>query len=179
LKTLLFFMVLASSLYSDAKIYTGANYGFYNESFTNTLAESSNQLASIKLGYGKREAYAIECSLEFLKNNSKIFSAEDANKYAFNLELIKAFELTKHLNPFVKIGFGTGILKIERKLQSGLSYGTFNVGLGAYIPLSEHFDFEVGYLYKAASYEQIDTIVEQTSYKSDINMFYTGLNVRF
>ena len=173
MKTLLFFMLIASSLYSDAKTYTGVNYGYYDESFSNTDVQNSNQLASIKLGYGKREAYAIEFSLDYLKNDSKIFSTQDGDKYAFNVELIKAFALAKYLNPFVKIGFGSAIF--NRELKSHISYGTFNAGLGTYIPLSEHFDFEIGYVYKGLSYEEVDTI----SYKSDLNMFYTGFNVRF
>lgn len=179
MKTLLFFMLLVSSLYSDAKIYTGVNYGYYDESFTNLEAQSSNQLASIKLGYGKRQAYAIEFSLDYLQNDSKIFSAGDTNKYTFNIELIKAFKVAKYLNPFVKVGFGIGGLQIKRELQSTFSYGTFNIGFGTYIPLSEHFDFELGYMYKSISYEKLDTIVEKKSYKSDMNMFYTGFNVRF
>ena len=172
-------MLIASSLYSDAKIYTGVNYGYYNESFSNADVQSSNQLASIKLGYGKREAYAIEFSLDYLSNTSKIFSAQDGNKYTFNVELIKAFKVAKYLNPFVKIGFGTGMFQIERELQDSLSFGTFHAGLGTYIPLSEHFDFEIGYIYKSIDYEKLDTIAEKTSYKSDMNVIYTGFNVRF
>lgn len=179
-KKLLFLSFFISSLYAQASFYIGANYGAESESFSNLQeAKASSQYLSAKLGYGSRDSYGVEFSLDFIDNKSSIFSNKDGNKYAFNVEVIKAFDFDIFFNPFVKVGFGAGSMKIERELQHNLSYGTFNAALGAYIPLGEHYDIELGYTYKNRSYEKVDMVVDSISYQSHINASYIGFNIRF
>ncbi len=180
MKKIILFTLFVSSLYSDAKIYMGANYGYYNEEFTSPLdAQSSSEVMGIKIGYGDRKAYAVEFIIETSKTESKIFSNNDKNKYSMNMNLIKSFALGIYINPFFKAGIGAGTLKINRQLQDRVDFGSFNLGLGTYIPLGENLEIELGYTYKYLSYGTINTIVEQTSYQSNINTFYAGFNVRF
>ncbi|MBU1658602.1 porin family protein [bacterium] len=180
MKKIILFLLLISSLYSDAKVYIGSSYGFLNEDYTNGIdAVSSAQMAKLKVGYGDRDAYAIEFSLEYIENNSKIFSANDKEKYGFNVELVKALDFDIMINPFFKAGFGAGFLNVERAIQKTINYSSFNLGAGFFIPLNEHFDFEVGYDYKYLTYEGVDTIAEKISYESNVNVAYIGFNVRF
>jgi len=185
LKIIILFLLLINTLFAEAKLYLGSNYGNFEEKFTNDIdATSSSQIAKVKLGYGVREAYAIELSLEYIENKSKIFSSDnevdtDGDKYGVNVDLIKAFDLDIFVLPYLKAGFGSGWFDIQRELQNRLFYSSFNLGTGIFIPIGKNFDFELGYEYKYVSYESVDTIANKLNYTSNINEVYFGFNVRF
>ena len=185
MKKIVLFLLLMSSLFAEAKVYFGANYGTFEEEFlTNTEASSSTNIATIKAGYGVREAYAVEISLEYIDNQSKIFSSDsnvdvDGTKYGMNVNLLKAFDLDIYLLPYMKMGFGAGFFDINRVLQNRLFYSSFNLGTGIFIPINENLDFEIGYEYKYTSYESVDIIAKQINHKSNANIAYFGFNVRF
>ena len=185
LKKIILFLLLTSSLFAEAKLYFGANYGIIEESFLEDIdAESSSNIASIKAGYGVREAYAIEISLEYRDNKAKIFSSDsdtdfDGDKYGMNINLVKAFDFDIYALPYIKAGFGSGFFEVERILQNRLFYSSFNLGTGIFIPIDESLDFEIGYEYKYISYESLDTIAEQINYQSNSNIAYFGFNARF
>ena len=180
MKKIILFTLLLTSLYSDSKIYIGANYGYFDEEFTDPLdAQSSSESASIKIGYGDRKAYAVEFIINRTENESKIFSNKDEAKYSINMELIKSFDFGIYINPFIKAGFGAGKLKIDREVQDSLAFGSFNLGFGTYIPITDYFDLELGYSHKFVSYQTVNYVSEKIPYESDVNTFYTGFNVRF
>jgi hypothetical protein len=172
-------MLFSTALYADAKLYFGVAYANISEKFDNLNAKSSSDAIKVKVGYGIREAYAIEFSVENVKNESKIFSTKDDDKYGANIELIKAFDLDTFIYPYFKAGFGAGRMDINRELQDKLNYGSFNFELGTFIAVNEHLDFELGYGYKKISYESIDTVVAETEYKSTAGTLYIGFNTRF
>ena len=172
-------MLLITSSYAESKIYFGLDYGSYAEDFENLNAESSSALTKFKAGYGLRDAYAIEFSLEAMENESKIFSNTDEDKYSLNVELIKAFDFDIYVLPYFKAGFGAGYMKLDRELQSKLNFGSFNCGIGAYIPINEYFDIELGYTYKELSYESVDTAADNIKYESSIDSFGIGFNIRY
>ncbi len=184
MKKIILFLLLYASIHADSQPYIGLGYGISNENFTAIEAVSSSPVAILKAGYGDIKSYAVEFSLEYTMNQSKIFSsstssANDSNKLGFNVNLLKSFDFDIYILPFVKIGFGTGYLKINRALQKHLTYGSFNATLGTYVPLNNDIDLELGYEYRHLSYEKIDTVVEKTSYDSNLHMAYIGLNYRF
>jgi opacity protein-like surface antigen len=180
LKKIILFLALISSIYADAKLYTGVNVGYFNENFGSSLdAKNSTTQTTFKVGYGEQKAYAIELSIDWVKNDSKIFSNKDGDKYGVNIELVKAFDLYKYINPFFKAGFGGGRLTIDRKLQHRVNFGSFNLGAGIFIPLNDTFDIEIGYSYKYLTYEKIDQAISSVSYESHVNVLYSGLNIRF
>ena len=182
---ILFLLLINTTIFAEVKLYVGSNYGTYEEKFTNEVdATSSTEIAKVKIGYGVREAYAIELSLEYIDNKSKIFSSDnssdlDGDKYGLNVDLIKAFDLDILTLPYIKAGFGSGWFDIDRELQNRLFYSSFNLGTGIFIPINENFDLELGYEYKYISYESIDTIADKLNYESNINIAYVGFNVRF
>jgi opacity protein-like surface antigen len=181
-KIVLFFLLLGTLYAQEAGLYMGSSLASYNESFnSNSDVSITTSMETIKCGYGARNGYSVELSFDFIQNNSQIFSTnqEDGDRYGFNLALSKAFTLNKYLLPFVKVGFGSGTMKIERELQKHLSYGSYNLATGLLIPLNKHYDLEVGYEYRYISYESIDTIAQTIQYKSNANIFSLGINVRF
>ena len=184
MKKIIFLLLVSISLYSDAKTYLGLNYGQLNENFTTEDAKTSSQFVTLKAGYGLREAYAVEIYLEYAKNESKIFSSDpsvsvDGDKYSINVELVKTFDLDIYVLPFIKAGFGAGFLTIDRTLDDKLSFGSFNAGTGVYIPLTDNFDFELGYKYKSFSYEALDLISSKIIHESESSSVYFGFNVRY
>ena len=170
MKKTLLFLLITSALYSEAKIYMGASYGSFNESFSDeTKEENSNPIAKIKIAYGMREAYAVEFSLNYTQVAAK---ESDVARYGINIDLLKALDFP-YVNPFFKAGFGTGYVDTT---GGHLSYGSLNLGTGIFIPIGEHFDFEIGYDYKHLSYEREDQAQELNSH---VNSVYIGVNSRF
>jgi len=177
MKKLLLPFLLLSSLYANAKIYVGTSAAYINESFDNINQSNSYPSARVKIGYGNRDAYAIEFTLGYLDNESLIYDATkyDLEKYEFNVDLIKAFNFDIFVNPFIKAGFGMGILQTQT--YGSLSYGSWNLGSGFLIPINDTFDIEVGYEYKRNSYKRSQD--KSISRKSHTNAVYTGLNFRY
>lgn len=176
---IIIFILLSSSVYADSKLYLGLGYSNVNEKYDTLDAESSSKALQVKVGYGLREAYAIEVSVESLKNKSNVFSNNDGDKTSVDIEVVKSFDLGIYILPYFKAGFGAGEMKINREIQDKLNFGSFNLGAGTLIPIDEHFDFELGYRYKSISYEALDTISDRIEYKSKSNTLYIGFNARF
>jgi hypothetical protein len=168
---------------ADSKVYLGVSYAQVDEKFSNLEAESSSDAIKVKAGYGDREAYAIELSIELVKNESTIFSTEkkDGDKNSLNIELVKAYDLDIFVLPYLKAGFGTGVLDIQRDEQKDLSFGSFNFEVGAFVPVNDHLDFEIGYNFKNMSYENIsnESTDDDLQYKSNVYTLYIGFNTRF
>jgi len=188
LKKLLFLLPLVSSLLlGEATIYVGTGYSYNSESVSYIDATTHQNVnksfdsngARIKIGYGDIKAYAIELSLDYIDNKKAVFSKNDAEKIGFNLELLKAFDFGIYVYPFVKAGFGGGYFKTDADVvNKSLTYGTWNLGTGIFIPLSKHIDIEVAYEYKSLSYQKTDPALN-SSPSSDVNIAYIGINFRY
>jgi len=159
----------------------GVGGGIYNETLDNSAETSiSSNMARVKVGYGVREAYAIEFSVDYVDNSEVLFAPNDGARYGLNVELIKAFDLGIYINPFIKAGFGMGYMETTIKDgEDSLSYGTFNLGLGTFIPMGEHLDLEVAYDYKYTSYQKVQQLSDEDIQKSMSHTGYIGVNVRF
>ncbi len=182
MKKLILLSLLLTSLYAtEAKVYTGLSAGYLNEDFSSSGYKStSSETAKFKIGYGIREAFAIEFSINYLKNDKNNFSAKDGDKYGLNVELMKAFDWDIFILPYFKAGIGAGYFKVEPTATSAkdsLNYSSYNLGLGFLIPMNEHLDFEVGYDYKYVSYEKFEAI--DSDVQSNSHGAYLGVNVRF
>ncbi len=182
---LLLLLFMTASLYSQAKFYVGANIGSFEESFNEDVeAFSSSNTITLKVGYSHRETYGVEFSLDYTKNDSKIFSSDtdtktDGDRYGLNVSLSKAFDYDIYVLPYVKAGMGAGFLDVDRVLDDRLYYGSFNVGAGVLLPVNENFDFEIGYDYRYSSYEAIDMVSEKLQFTSHVSVAYFGFNVRY
>ena len=170
MKKILLFLLITSALYSEGKVYMGASYGSFNESFSDdTRKTNANPSIKVKIGYGVREAYAVEFSLDYTQVDA---NSTEVNRYGLNVDLVKAFDLP-YVNPFFKAGFGTGYVDTPK---DRLTFGSFNLGTGIFIPLNEHSEIEIAYDYKYIAYERSDNEKEINSH---VNLIYAGVNVRF
>ncbi len=183
MKKIIFFALLTTSLFAQSKMYMGLGYSLYNESYSysaSDLPSTSDNAYRLKFGYGIREAYAVEFSLDYIEHASYDQTQETGKaKYAFNIALIKAFDWGIYINPFVKVGFGAGIIDNFEQEEPSFTYGSFDAGTGFFIPVNNFSDFEIAYEYKNLSYEkhsQLDSIVQNSSH---INSLYFGYNIRF
>jgi opacity protein-like surface antigen len=173
--------MISSLLFADSKIYFGTGYAYNSEtvSYQGWNKTFTNNAARVKVGYGDREAYAVEFSLDYVDNNKEIFGPNDGKKYGFNVELLKAFDFGIYVNPFFKAGFGAGYMDTPADLNNGsLTYGSFNLGAGLFIPMGEHFDIELAYEYKGLSYQKLDSNLT-VSPDSSLHIGYVGVNFRF
>jgi hypothetical protein len=179
-KTILYFILLFStSIYADAHVYFGTGVARVTEKLSSSEKSITNTQKVIKIGYGDRESYAVELALNYTSNHSEYFAPNDAYKYGFSIDLMKAYELGIFINPYIKLGFGSGALKTNADTNNNsLTYGTFNSALGFFIPFSSQFDAEIAYQYKYVSYEKID-LTSSDNPTSHINLIYAGINIRF
>jgi len=151
--------------------------GYSSADVQTDMANSSLELSEnedalrFKIGYGDRKSYAVEFSIDYINTDPK--------KYAFDVALLKAFDWGIYINPFVKAGFGAGILDNRDNENKSLTYGSFNLGAGLFLPLGEHFDVELSYEYKNRSFEKVNELDGTESRTSHVNLGYLGVNARF
>ena len=179
LKKILSILTLFSTLLvADATIYMGGGYMYANESLDQG-GSNSNNAVSLKIGYGDIKAYAVELSIDYIDNKSKIYMDDDGAKYGLNIAVLKSFNFDWGFYPFLRAGFGTGMLDSKADNDNNsVTYGSFNLGGGIFYPLFEHMDLEVAYEHRSTSYEKIDNSLEDYQ-KSAINIGYVGVNFRF
>ena len=179
MKKILLFTLFITSLYADATVYLGASLGGYNEQLDVNNKSATSEMLTLKVGYGEIKAYAVEFSLDYINNKTDLFAPGDGIKYGMNVSLLKAFDVDLFFIPFVKAGFGAGKIDSQAKVnKSSLAYGSFNLGFGSFIPLYKHIDLELGYDYRALTYERADSALTAIS-KSNVNMLYVGFNIRY
>ncbi|HIC13034.1 MAG TPA: porin family protein [Sulfurimonas sp.] len=194
MKKIILFALLTTSLFAEAKIYMGLGYSLYDESYSysaSDLPSTSDNAYRLKFGYGIREAYAVEFAFDYIEHASYDITPETGKaKYAFNIALMKAFDWGIYINPFVKVGFGAGMIDTGGTSNPSLTYASFDAATGFFIPINSSSDFEIAYEYKNLSYEQRrqnpgETNEEYQMYKSipsnssHVNNIYFGYNIRF
>lgn len=176
---ILLLLLSFSSVYADAKTYVGIGIARVSEKIDTHPDPIINSELFAKIGYGERDAYAAELSINYLQNRSKIFANGDAQKLGFNVALMKAYDFGIYINPFFKAGFGAGSLRTDIDTNNkSLTYGSFDLSTGFFLPLSNQIDLEFGYKYQFVSYEKIDVTSSYVP-KSHIGGLYLGYNIRF
>jgi hypothetical protein len=73
---------------------TGLSHGNSSIKETPTSQEKkiSEDALRLKIGYGNREAYAVELSMDYTKSDPK--------RYSFDVSVLKAFDFGIYINPF-------------------------------------------------------------------------------
>lgn len=92
---------------------------------------------------------------------------------------MKAFDWGIYINPFVKVGFGAGMIDTGGTSNPSLTYGSFDAATGFFIPINSSSDFEIAYEYKNLSYEKQNKLDSTIQNASHVNSLYIGYNVRF
>jgi len=183
LKKILLIALLYSSIFAESKVYVGLGYGLYNETYTDSatgLPDTTDNAARITFGYGQRDAYAVEFSIDYVDHASYATTPKIGKaKYGFNIALMKSFDFDIYINPFIRAGFGTGMIDNYDNNEPSLSYGSYDLGTGFFIPINEHSDIELAYEYKYLSYEKQNTLDSTISNTSHVNILYLGYNIRF
>ena len=183
MKKILFITLLASSLFAQAKIYMGFGYNLYSESYSysaSALPDTVDNALRLKAGYGIRDSYAVEFSLDYIDHAQYAQNKQTGKaKYGFNVSLLKAFDFGIFINPYIKAGFGTGIIDNFGEAEKSLTYGSFDLGTGFFIPMGEDYDIEVAYEYRNLSYQKQDQLNSTIQNRSHVNTAYLGINLRF
>ena len=110
---------------------------------------------------------------------NELKSANSSTSNLFNVELLKAFDFGIYVNPFLKAGFGAGYLETNADVTNkSLTYGSFNLGAGIFIPIGESFDIELAYENKNVSYQKPDSTYNDNP-TSNLHVGYVGFNIRY
>ena len=185
MKKTILFILLTTTLFSQANTYIGLGYQLYNEDYSygdQNALNTSDQAIKFKIGYADRRAYSVEVSVDYIPHSGSDNPDLGKAKYGFNIALGKSFDWDIYILPYFKAGFGFGILDNSSEPLPSLTYGSFDLGTGIYFPINDSWDLELGYEYKHLTYEnktQTGEIDYSLNYRSHVNTIYTGVNFRF
>ena len=178
MKKLILFILLVNSLYSDSQIYLGIGGAGYHEHLNTNDDDTVSPMLSLKAGYGDRKAYAIEFSFDYVDTTSATFLSDAKPRYGINVSLLKSFDFDLFFIPYARVGFGAGALSSLAKAdQDSLAYGSFNLGVGTFIPINEHFDLEFSYDYRNTTFEKTTPTAKVE--EAHVNVAYIGCNFRY
>ena len=187
MRKILLTAILSVTLWAEAGIYIAAGGTVFNEDFTfNSEGFATNEMSAVyqggkfKIGYGDRNAYAIEVGLSYGEYDKNIFSDDDGAQIFVDIDIIKAFDFDIGFYPFIKFGFGAGNLKIDRILDSSVASGSFQAGGGFFLPLfGSDFELEASAVYRWKHFEGIDLVGDPADIESTVLEPYIGLGYRF
>ena len=185
MKKTILFILLTTTLFSQAQRYMGLGYNLYNEDYSynnQNVANTSDNAVKFKIGYADRKAFGVEASFDYIMHSQSDNPELGKAKYGFNIALSKAFDWNIYLLPYLKAGFGVGIIDNRSDSLPSLTYGSFDLGAVVYFPFNDSWDIEIGYEYKYLTYEnkkQSGEIDYSLNYRSHVNTIYTGVNFRF
>lgn len=177
-------LFLIGSLYADAKAFIGLKTAYTNETYSvkyrgeNYITDISALAYGLKFGYGDIRSYALELSFLAQKFDKNVFSDNDSVNYLIDFDLIKSFDFGYDLLPFIKAGFGSGEMYINRNLETYVNNGYFKIGGGVYYTFYELVDIELGVVYFDTSWSSLDLGSELKSTSFGYRP-YGAINVRF
>ena len=184
MRYILLFSLFIGSLSADAKVFIGLKTALTNETYEvnyrgqDESVDVSALAYGVKLGYGNIRSYALEVSFLAQKFDKNVFSDSDSVNYLIDFDLIKSFDFGFDLLPFIKAGFGTGEMYVNRNIETYVNNGYFKIGGGVYYTFYDVVDIELGTVYFNSSWTSLDLGSELKSTSNGYRP-YGAINVRF
>lgn len=173
---------LCFSLLAESAGYLGFSIQDSTEFFhiegKDTVSTSTAQY-TLKAGYGDIASYGVEVSLSYMDNATNIFSKNDGAALMFDITLLKGWDAGSDLYPYLDVGIGVGNMKVDRELESSLTFSSFNFGAGVRYLIAQNIDFDLGVYYKLRTWQSVSLVSEQVKVKSDVINPYIGINYHF
>ncbi|MDY0116312.1 MAG: hypothetical protein RBR59_01900 [Sulfurimonadaceae bacterium] len=184
---------IASSLLAD--IYVGVEYGNssnktkYEESglLGNESEKFTNKYSDIKLKLGTGTDGGVKAHLYLSSISYKHAIFDDSHKRLteFGVEVIKEFEVTKEIYPFVKGGLGVGSMSVDGMSDSSILAVSLSIGGGVAYKVTENISLLAGVDYAIRKWQDIEykTTGGTTFYTVEITDAgvkpYVGVNFQF
>ena len=136
MKKIVLATMLASGLMADSGLYIGLDYGKASNTHTFSLASyaahADNDYSNLKLkiGGGTDGEWKFQGTLDKIDYKIGVFDTENNSLYEIGFDIIKEFEVTKELYPFIKIGFGAGQMSTTFTTEGRMNEVYFSGGAG-------------------------------------------------
>lgn len=190
--------VLASSVISGvamADMYVGVEYG----SAKNTTDQSGVLVQSVsgdnnykdikvKIGAGRDGGVKFQGTVSFISFDEYVFSDKSKKTIDFGFDIIKEFEVTQSVYPFLKIGMGVGSIEVQGYDKDSITGTSINVGAGVSYKVVDHLYLLAGVDYVGRMWQGIEQQYYISRYNSGTTTIYTtdsavkpyiGMNYKF
>ncbi len=181
MRIFLVLLALSISLFAEHKGYVGFSIEDSSEYFA---INGKEQFASapqfkIKGGYGDIGGFSVEASFSYMDYATNIFSENDGAALMLDITVYKGWDVGYDLYPYLGLGIGMGDMKVDRELESSLTFSSFNFGGGIRYVISNTYDFDLGVNYKLRTWQTISLVADKINVTSHLINPYIGINYHF
>lgn len=192
MKKIILLTCLAGALMAESSFYVGFDLGKANNTDKHTTKDislkndNSYSDSKIKLGIQADETTDFQFTFSKMTYDDAVLRASTGSKlYEIGLDVIKKFEVTSSLSPFIKLGVGYGKMDTLSSSYGDVHELSTNVGIGLSYKLIEHVYAIAGvdYIYRHWNDISINqtppatSVTEQT--RGSAIKPYFGLNYKF
>ena len=181
LKGLLVSTLVSSTLLSS--VYVGVEYGIISGTSTVEYTgdhareyESDYDAKNLKIIIGTGEDGGLKGQLYYAMVSDDEGTSEDLTE--FGLDVIKEFEMSKNLYPFIKLGLGYGTIEYEEESHTSTEI-SFNIGAGVSFKVVDHLYLIGGLDYTVRMWEDFEVYTTTVSETSNEVKPYVGINYQF
>jgi hypothetical protein len=129
-----------------ADMYVGVEYGAAKSTTTmdapllGTIEGDNNYKdLKFKVGSGTDGGVKFQGTLSLISYDEAVFDGVNKDLMEFGFDIIKEFEVTPSVYPFLKIGMGAGSMTVEGYAEDSIVAVSANIGAGvSYNSLSSH-----------------------------------------
>ena len=191
MKKIVLATLFASSVISSAAmadVYMGVEYGAANSTETqkdytgSTDYKNNYSDLKFKIGGGSEDGIKFQAYFSKIDYAEGEFIVEEANSlYEFGFDIIKEFEATSSIYPFLKVGMGAGVMDTEITVDGYAREVSFNIGAGVSYKVIDHIYILAGvdYVYRKWN-DIVDNSGIYTLETSDSGVKpYIGVNYEF
>jgi opacity protein-like surface antigen len=192
MKKIILLTCITGALMAESSFYVGFDFGKADNTDKHTSEDISlknqNSYSDSKIKLGIQADGTTDFQLTFSKisyDEGVLRGSTGSKLYEVGLDIIKEFEVTSSLSPFIKLGVGYGKMDTQSSAYGNVNEFSTNVGIGLSYKLIEHIYVLAGvdYIYRHwndISINQVppaSSITEET--RGSAIKPYIGLNYKF
>lgn len=194
-KIVLAAMITSGLMAADSGSYIGVEYGAANNTVNRSGAlvssvsvENNYKDIKVKVGGGTDGGWKSQGTMSLISYDKAIFDATNKDLMEFGFDIIKEFEVTSSVYPFIKAGFGAGSMSVEGYTKDSIVAVSFNVGAGISYKVVDHLYLLAGVDYVGRKWQDVEQqyyvsryIQGTTTVKTSDSAIkpYIGMNYRF
>lgn len=181
--------MLSSAVIADG-IYVGVEYGMGSneteheiDGFGASTYDNNYDDIKFKLGAGSDGGFKGQVTLSLISFDETVFDDENSDLIEIGFDVIKEFEVTSSVYPFLKAGFGYGMMDVEGYTEDSIYEVYFNVGAGVSYKATDNLYLIGGVDYVGRKWQDIEysSWYSTTTVGTTDSAFkpYVGLNYKF
>lgn len=179
-------MMTSALMANESGIYVGVDLGSANNtdkmSVDGATSKNDNTYNEIKVkvGFEADEATKVQLTFSKIKYDEAVFvNSTGTTLYEGGIDLIKEFEITSSLYPFIKIGVGYGKMDSKHAVMDNVKEISSNIGAGVLYKLIGGISAEVGCDYVYRRWDNVSDGSFTYETRGSAIKPYVGLNYEF